>query len=84
MLKKAARISIGIVLIFLSITGFIFPVIPGFVFLIPGAILLTPDIPFFGRIICWTRKRYPSTQKKMEQIEKICRWMGTDLPDCVK
>ncbi len=84
MLRRILRIIIGILAILVGFSGIVFPIIPGFVFFILGAILLSPEIPFLGRMICWTKERFPSTQKALGWVQKVSGKMGTDLPECFK
>ena len=57
MLKKWLRIGAGVVLVFLGILGSLLPVIPGFLFLIPGLMILAEYFPPVHRLVEWAKRK---------------------------
>jgi hypothetical protein len=51
------RISGGIGLVILGIAGLILPVMPGWIFLIPGLIILADYFPPIRRLLEWAKKK---------------------------
>ena len=51
------RIIFGLVLVFLGILGSLLPVIPGFVFLIPGLVILADYFPPVRRLLEWAKRK---------------------------
>lgn len=62
-MKKIGRILIGWMFITLGVIGIIFPVMPGWVFLVPGILMLARDVPFFAALICRIESRFPWVRK---------------------
>jgi uncharacterized membrane protein YbaN (DUF454 family) len=56
-LKKWFRIGVGVVLVFLGILGSLLPIIPGFVFLIPGLVILAEYFPPVRRVLNWAKQK---------------------------
>ena len=57
-LRKILRIATGIGLILLGILGALLPVIPGFVFFIPGLMILAEYSKTAQRLLQWMKDRY--------------------------
>lgn len=51
--KTPLRIVAGIVLILLGVTGLILPIMPGWVFILPGVTMLAPNTPLSR----WLKKK---------------------------
>ena len=64
MLKRGLRVTGGMVLIVLGLLGLVLPIIPGWVFLIPGLILLSREFHWARRLLEWLKHRLP--QKSAE------------------
>ena len=60
-IKHLARILGGVGLCLLGITGLIMPIMPGWVFLIPGLIILADYFPPIRRLVDWAKKKVAST-----------------------
>jgi uncharacterized membrane protein YbaN (DUF454 family) len=45
--------ALGIGMVLLGITGLILPVMPGWVFLAPGLLLIGKNVPFIARFLVW-------------------------------
>lgn len=55
--RHALRLLAGVGLILLGITGLILPIMPGWIFLIPGLALLADYFPPIRRLLDWTKRR---------------------------
>jgi uncharacterized membrane protein YbaN (DUF454 family) len=69
-LKRIIRISLGVTFIFLGIPSLILPVLPGWVFLALGLLLLSVDLPFFERLVKWLEKRVPWIKEPVERLRQ--------------
>jgi uncharacterized membrane protein YbaN (DUF454 family) len=54
-IKKWLRIGVGVVLV--GILGALLPIIPGFVFLIPGLVILAEYFPPVRRVLDWAKHK---------------------------
>jgi len=59
---KILRILGGFGLVVLGIIGLILPIMPGWVFLIPGLIILADYFPPIHRLVQWARRKLEETQ----------------------
>jgi hypothetical protein len=76
-MNKVVRFFMGWFLIALGIVGLVFPVMPGWIFLASGIIMLAGDVPLFARWICRVENRFPRARKLFLRIhDKI----NTDRP----
>lgn len=57
MIKKTLRITSGIGLVVLGILGLILPIMPGWIFLIPGLVILGDYFPPVRRLVGWAKKK---------------------------
>jgi uncharacterized membrane protein YbaN (DUF454 family) len=55
--RKISRIAAGIGLVLLGIVGLILPIMPGWVFLIPGLLILADYFPAVHRLVLWAKKK---------------------------
>ncbi|MBC8164587.1 MAG: hypothetical protein H7Y20_01805 [Bryobacteraceae bacterium] len=60
-MKKILRITGGIGLVLLGITGIILPIMPGWIFLIPGLLILAEYFPPVARLVDWAKAKYESS-----------------------
>tara|TARA_B100001996_G_scaffold340118_1_gene293483 strand:- start:294 stop:479 length:186 start_codon:yes stop_codon:yes gene_type:complete len=58
MFKHSLKITLGIVLVFIGIIGGLIPVFQGWVFGVPGLIILAEYFPPLKRVVNWAKKRY--------------------------
>lgn len=56
-MKHVGKILGGIALILIGIVGLIMPIMPGWVFIIPGMALLADYFPPFRRLLEWGRRK---------------------------
>ena len=57
-LRKIVEITAGIVLVVLGLIGGLIPVLQGWMFGIPGLILLAKHFKWAKRILAWAKKRW--------------------------
>jgi hypothetical protein len=55
--KTVFRIILGICMILVGIVGLILPIMPGWVFIIPGLIILGDYFPPIRRLLAWARRK---------------------------
>jgi hypothetical protein len=55
--KKVLRLAGGLVLVLIGIAGVILPIMPGWVFLIPGLIILADYFPPIRRLVAWAKQK---------------------------
>ena len=56
-MRRIIRVSTGLGLVILGITGLILPVMPGWIFLIPGLLILSEYFPGVKRLMEWAKKK---------------------------
>jgi uncharacterized membrane protein YbaN (DUF454 family) len=56
-LRRILRLATGIGLVILGIAGLILPVMPGWIFLIPGLIILSDHFPPLKRVLEWAKRK---------------------------
>ena len=57
MFRNTLRIIIGLVLLFIGLIGGLIPVFQGWIFGIPGLIILSDYFPPFKKILNWAKKK---------------------------
>jgi uncharacterized membrane protein YbaN (DUF454 family) len=63
-LRKTLRILSGIGLVILGIIGLIMPIMPGWVFLIPGLVILADYFRALRRLVDWVKRIYAEQKGK--------------------
>ena len=56
-MRKIVRIAAGMGLVLLGIIGLILPIMPGWVFLIPGLLILADYFPAVHKLVLWAKKK---------------------------
>ena len=56
-MRAILRISSGIGLVILGVIGIILPVMPGWIFLIPGLVILADYYPPIKRLVDWAKAK---------------------------
>lgn len=56
-LRKLFRIALGLAMIAVGIVGLILPIMPGWVFIIPGLIILADYFPPVRRLVNWAKHK---------------------------
>ena len=67
MLRKVFRIAAGVGLILIGIVGLILPVMPGWVFIIPGLVILGDYFPPIKRLLDWAKAKLEAEKAKRFQ-----------------
>ena len=60
MFKHTIKISLGVILIIIGLIGGLIPVFQGWIFGIPGLIILSNYFPPAKRLLIWAKKRLAS------------------------
>lgn len=63
-MKKIAKFASGVFLVLLGIVGLILPIMPGWVFLIPGLIILSDFFPPLKRLLHWAQAKFEAEKRK--------------------
>ena len=58
MIKHSLKIAFGVVLVLIGIIGGLIPIFQGWVFGIPGMIILAEYFPPLKRILNWAKNKY--------------------------
>ena len=61
MVRDIVKISLGIILIIIGFIGGIVPIFQGWLFGIPGLIILANYFPPAKRLLVWIKKRFSKT-----------------------
>jgi uncharacterized membrane protein YbaN (DUF454 family) len=56
-MKRLARIALGSFLVLLGVAGLILPIMPGWIFLIPGLVILADHFPWAHRLLQWAKEK---------------------------
>lgn len=56
-MRKLLRLALGILLVIAGIIGLILPIMPGWVFLIPGLIILAEYFRPIRRLVDWAKAK---------------------------
>ena len=57
MIKQTARITLGIILVIIGLIGGLIPVFQGWMFGIPGLIILADYFPPIKKLLNWAKKK---------------------------
>jgi uncharacterized membrane protein YbaN (DUF454 family) len=63
-LAHAFKLISGIFLVLLGIVGLILPIMPGWVFLIPGLVILSDYIPPLRRVLDWAKRKFDEERRR--------------------
>ena len=66
MIKQTARITLGIILVIIGLIGGLIPVFQGWMFGIPGLIILADYFPPAKRLLDWAKKKAGINKKENE------------------
>lgn len=55
-------------LVMLGVVGLALPILPGWVFLAWGAVILAPDVPFIARLLDRLAHRVPALRAAIEKV----------------
>ncbi|MDC1037573.1 PGPGW domain-containing protein [Candidatus Marinimicrobia bacterium] len=66
MIKQTARITLGIILVIIGLIGGLIPIFQGWMFGIPGLIILADYFPPAKRLLDWAKKKAGTNKKENE------------------
>ena len=68
-MKHTLRIALGIILVIIGMIGGLIPIFQGWLFGIPGLIILADYFPPIKRLLTWAKKKagYKEKSKSLEQ-----------------
>ena len=69
-LRHLARLLLGIGLVILGIVGLILPVMPGWIFLIPGLVILADYFPPIRRLVEYMKQRFHEAETAYRKTTK--------------
>ena len=64
MIHHVLKISLGILLVIIGLIGGIIPIFQGWIFGIPGLIILADYFPPVNRLLVWAKKKAGISDKK--------------------
>ena len=64
MIKQTARLTFGIILIIIGLIGGLIPIFQGWIFGIPGLIILADYFHPVNRLLVWAKKKAGISDKK--------------------
>lgn len=56
-MKKLLRIGAGVGLVLIGLVGLVMPIMPGWVFIIPGLMILADYFPPIRRLLDWAKRK---------------------------
>ncbi|MBI2685625.1 MAG: hypothetical protein HYX27_04860 [Acidobacteria bacterium] len=62
--RAILRIASGVGLLIIGIIGLILPVMPGWVFVIPGLMILSDYFPPIKRLLKWAKTKYEAVKDR--------------------
>lgn len=57
MIRSTLRVSAGVFLVILGVLGLVLPIMPGWIFLIPGLVILGDYFPPVKRLVEWAKAK---------------------------
>ncbi|MCU0290845.1 MAG: PGPGW domain-containing protein [Thermoanaerobaculaceae bacterium] len=72
-MKSVLRHVAGWGFLFLGVAGLFLPVLQGWLFIGLGALLLSPDVLFFRRLLEWIERRSPMLKRAIRTLQKKLR-----------
>ncbi|MGJ5814010.1 PGPGW domain-containing protein [Paludibaculum fermentans] len=69
-MAKLLRILSGFGLLLLGVLGLIMPIMPGWVFLIPGLVILADYFPPIRRLLDWAKRKFEQQSGRMRDNSK--------------
>jgi hypothetical protein len=66
MIKQTARITLGIILVIIGLIGGLIPIFQGWMFGVPGLIILADYFPPAKRLLDWAKKKAGINKKENE------------------
>ncbi len=63
-IRHTLRLLLGIGLLIVGIVGLILPVMPGWIFVIPGLLILGDYFPPIQRLVLWAKSRFKEAEQQ--------------------
>ena len=57
MIQHALKISLGVILVIIGLVGGLIPILQGWIFGIPGLIILANYFPPMKHLLCWVKEK---------------------------
>jgi uncharacterized membrane protein YbaN (DUF454 family) len=67
---KGLRVAGGATLVLIGLAGLVLPIMPGWLFVIPGLVLLSADVPAIRRRLRYLERRYPWLRQMMDKVRR--------------
>jgi uncharacterized membrane protein YbaN (DUF454 family) len=67
--RKGFRIALGLVLVLLGIIGGLLPIVQGWMFMIPGLLILAEYFPGVRRLVDWAKAKASGKRERPDQGE---------------
>jgi uncharacterized membrane protein YbaN (DUF454 family) len=81
MLRRSLRISFGFLLLAGGLIGWLLPVIPGWLLVIPGLLLLSREFHWARKLLAWLRSHFPKqAAAKGEAVGKTGSFRDNEAP----
>lgn len=68
-MRKTIRLAAGGGLVIVGIVGLVLPIMPGWVFLIPGLVILSEYFPPVRRLVEWAKQKAHDTAQRHRRRE---------------
>ena len=75
--RSVVRHVLGWSLLILGVAGLVLPVLQGWLFIALGALLLSPDVPVFARLLTWIESRFPPLRSAIHRARRRVSGGGT-------
>ncbi|MGV8039297.1 MAG: PGPGW domain-containing protein [Thermoanaerobaculaceae bacterium] len=72
-MKSILRHVAGWGFLVLGVAGLFLPILQGWLFIGLGALLLSPDVPVFRRLVTWIERRSPTLKRGIGALRKKLR-----------
>jgi hypothetical protein len=70
-MRRIIRIVLGTTFVLLSLPSFLFPILPGWVLLALGILLLSVDIPLVHRLVRRLEDRFPQARSAVARVRRF-------------
>ena len=82
MISNLFRISLGFLLILFGLVALVIPVLPTWIFIAFGMLILAGDVPYFARLICRIEHRFPRIGGFSSRIRSVLTKHGVRPFSC--
>ena len=82
MISPIFRLALGGLFILLGLAGLVLPILQGWLFLGLGILILSADVPFLRRFICWFEDRIPIVRRIMSRLRSALKKHDKAFPPC--